>query len=199
MGIPSIGDNVPKRRLWLLPQVGSLVLRVLGWKIDGVPPDEKKFVIVAAPHTSNWDFVIGLAVAWVYSMDAKFVGKHTLFRWPMGAFMRWAGGIPLDREKSRGFVNTVVDEFNKRENLIVAITPEGTRKRVQKWKTGFYHIANEAQVPIALGFLDYGRKVVGFGPAIWPTGNIGSDLLQIQEFYNGVTGKHPAKTAPAIT
>jgi 1-acyl-sn-glycerol-3-phosphate acyltransferase len=119
------------------------------------------------------------------------MGKETIFRKPFKKFFKWLGGIPIDRSKSYNVVAQSIQQFKESENLILAIAPSGTRKRVKKWKTGFYHIAKGANIPISLGFLDYRRKVGGFGPLLYPTGDFGADMKIIREFYAGVTGKHP--------
>jgi 1-acyl-sn-glycerol-3-phosphate acyltransferase len=121
------------------------------------------------------------------------MGKETLFRWPINGFFKWLGGIPIDRSKSKNVVAQSIQHFHENEKLILTIAPAGTRKKVKKWKSGFYHIANGANVPIVLGFLDYRRKVGGIGPVIYPTGNFEADMKTIRAFFNGVTGKYPKK------
>lgn len=160
-----------------------------------MPPNESKFVIVAAPHTSNWDFVVGLAASFVYRFKAHFIGKHTLFKGPLGAFMRSVGGIAINRSETTGFVDTIVQEFAERDQFVLAITPEGTRKKVNRWRTGFYHIASLSEVPIALAYLDYANKEVGFGPTIMPTGDIESDMKVILGFYKTIGAKYPDQVA----
>jgi len=132
----------------------------------------------------------------VFVLNAKiyWMGKDTIFRKPFKRFFKWLGGIPIDRSKSYNIVAQSIQQFNENENLILTIAPSGTRKRVQKWKTGFYHIANGANVPILLGFLDYRRKVGGFGPMLYPTGDLEADMKTIKKFYDGVTGKYPEKS-----
>ncbi|MGV6800748.1 MAG: lysophospholipid acyltransferase family protein [bacterium] len=168
--------------------------KVAGWKFGGgLPEDVPKFVIIAAPHTSNWDFPIALTYAFYWRFDVKFMGKKSLFDGPLGWFFRACGGIPIDRSKNHDLVSQMVDVFEKEEQLIVAVPPEGTRSKVDKWKTGFYHIAVGANVPIALGYFDYDTKEVGIGQIYTPCGILEKDMAEIQNFYATITPKHPEK------
>ena len=167
-----------------------LFLKILGWRVEGEIPDIKKFIIIAAPHTSNWDFPISLAFAFALKIKIYWMGKAAMFRWPFGAACRWLGGIPIDRSRSHNVVEQCVRVFKDRDKLIMVIPPEGTRQKVSCWKTGFYHIAREANVPIVLGFLDYRRKIGGIGPIFYPTGRIESDMREIKAFYSTIAGKH---------
>ena len=150
--------------------IGSIFLKILGWRIEGEVPDIKKFVIIAAPHTTNWDFPITLAGTFVLKIKIYWMGKAAIFRWPFGAVCRWLGGIPIERSQSKNVVEQTVNAFNEMDNLIMIIPPEGSRKKVSYWKIGFYHIAKGANVPIVLGFLDYRRKVGGIGTSFIPRG-----------------------------
>ncbi len=150
-------------------------------------------VVIAAPHTSNWDFVFGIAAMFAIGVRVSWIGKHTIFRWHSGWIMRWLGGLPVDRSVSGNIVGSTVDIIDGREKLLVAVSPEGTRKKVARWKTGFYHIAKGAGIPILLIYFDYSKKVIGFGPLFEPTGDIDRDLPEIQAFYAGVPGKYPEK------
>lgn len=167
----------------LLRFASSLGLRAAGWRVTGTPPTEKKFVLCGAPHTSNWDFPLMLMVMLKLGMDVHWMGKDSLFRFPFGGLMRWLGGIPIDRSRSNNTVAQMIEVYNKASDLMVLIPPEGTRSRVQRWKTGFYHIAYGAQVPIQLGFLDARTRTAGFGPLFWPSGDIERELPQIQTFF----------------
>jgi 1-acyl-sn-glycerol-3-phosphate acyltransferase len=169
---------------------GLIFLKMLGWRIEGKVPDIKKFVMIAAPHTTNWDFLITLAMTFVLKIKIYWMGKAAMFRWPFGAACRWLGGIPIDRSQSQNVVEQSVHAFKEMDNLIMVIPPEGSRKKVSYWKTGFYHIANEANVPIVLGFLDYRRKAGGIGPTFYPTGRIEEDMQEIKAFYATITGKY---------
>ena len=165
-------------------------LKLAGWKLEGTPPSELKFVVIAAPHTSNWDFVITLAMAFVLKFDMYWMGKSTIFKGIAGPIMRWLGGIPVNRSASTNLVQQTIEAFDRHDQLIVVIPPEGTRSRVEKWKTGFYYIAVGAKVPIGLGFLDYKRKVGGFGPTFYPSGDIEKDFAEIHRFYANISGRY---------
>jgi 1-acyl-sn-glycerol-3-phosphate acyltransferase len=172
-------------------------LRVFGWKVEGRVPDVPRCVMIAAPHTSNWDFPITMFIALALEAKVYWMGKDKIFRKPFGAVMRWLGGIPVDRSRTNNVVGQMVDVFAGHEELIVIIPPEGTRGQVTYWKTGFYHIAHGAGVPIILGYVDYLRKAGGIGPTVWPTGDIEADMSTIRSFYAGVTGKYPEKSGQA--
>ncbi|MCX5834433.1 MAG: lysophospholipid acyltransferase family protein [Deltaproteobacteria bacterium] len=170
-----------------------LFIKMIGWRKDGSLPDIPKYVIIVAPHTSNWDFPIGLAMAFALKLRGYWLGKDGLFRWPFHGFFRWLGGIPIDRSKSSDVVAQMVQVFKERNKLTMVLAPEGTRKKVMYWKSGFYYIARGANVPIVLAFLDYLRKAGGIGPVFNPTGDIEADMEYIRAFYATVTGKHPEK------
>jgi len=174
----------------LLYLLSSLFLKVLGWRKAGELPAIPKYVLIGAPHTSNWDFPITLAYAFTYKIKVFWLGKHTMFRKPFGGFLKWLGGIPIDRSKSLNTVSQSIQLYNALDKLIMVVSPEGTRKKMKHWKTGFYHIASGANVPILLGFLDFRRKLGGFGPMIIPTGDIGADMKEIRRFYASIRGKH---------
>lgn len=178
----------------MLAWLALFLLRLFGWRPEGTLPDIPKYVIIAAPHTSNWDFVLMLALALAYKIRIVWMGKNSLFRWPLGLLFKRLGGIPIDRSSPHNVVEQAVEVFDKREKLIMVITPEGTRKKVKTWKTGFYYIAKGANVPILLGFADYKRKIAGFGPTIVSSGDIEADMRVIRDFYSGIYGKHPEKT-----
>ncbi|MBI9074031.1 MAG: 1-acyl-sn-glycerol-3-phosphate acyltransferase [Desulfatibacillum sp.] len=164
-------------------------LWAFGWKTEGQPPNEPKYVLIAAPHTSNWDLVVTLCLAFKYKINIYWLGKDTLFRFPLGLLLKWLGGIPVVRSRSTNMVERTAGIFADREKLILVVPPEGTRGKVRWWKTGFYHIAHTAQVPIVMGFIDFGRKVGGMGPVFIPTGHIDEDMEKIQAFYQNIKGK----------
>ncbi len=177
---------------WLLDRAGRLVLRLGRWKIVGEVPEIPKFVAVAAPHTSNWDFPVFMAVVGVLKVRVRFLGKHTLFRGPFGWLFYWLGGIPVERETGAADVVTKAAEaFRTRDRLILGLAPEGTRSRVEKWKTGFYRIALEAGVPIVLVFLDARTRELGIGPTFHPTGDREADMAHIRAFYADKQGINP--------
>lgn len=174
---------------------GQFVLWISGWKTEGELPSNKKFVMIAAPHTSNWDLVYMLAVAYVFKLDVSWLGKHSLFKGVFGWFMRWLGGIPVDRSGNKNYVEQIRTVFEERETLFLAVPPAGTRSKRDYWKSGFYYIAQAANVPIVMGFLDFKRKVGGVGPAFVPTGDVKADMDVFRAFYSKVTGKFPDKTS----
>ncbi len=164
-----------------------------GWTEERIIPAERKFVIIAAPHTSNWDFLYFLGLADKLDLPLSFMGKDKLFRWPFARFMRDLGGIPVDRSKSNNMVDQMIAEFKKRDTFMLTIAPEGTRGKVRQWKTGFYHIALGAGVPMVCGLMDYAKKRGGLGPAIWPTGDYEKDMAKVSEYYRQCTPKYPDK------
>lgn len=170
--------------------LGRLLLRLSGWHIEGTLPDVPKVVISVAPHTSNWDFVIGVLTLWALDVKISFLGKHTLFRGWFGRWMRSIGGIPVDRSQAHGVVGETVAAFNQVERMVLAIAPEGTRQLDKGFKTGFLHIARSAGAPVLLACFDYSRRVVAFGPLFAPSGDVENDLKQILDFYRPIRGKY---------
>jgi 1-acyl-sn-glycerol-3-phosphate acyltransferase len=171
-----------------------LILKLAGWKVSGHVPDIPKFVMIAAPHTSNWDLPYTLFVAFAMKVKIYWMGKKELFRPPFGPLLRWLGGIPIDRSKSNGVVGQSIQQLQDAEKLVLTVPPTGTRRKVMHWKTGFYHIAHGAGVPIVLGFLDYGRKMGGVGPLFYPTGDINADMKEIQAFYKDIQGRNQVQS-----
>lgn len=170
---------------------GQAFLDAAGWTVVGGAPDVKKAVIVAAPHTSNWDLAYALSITWRLGLPIRWMGKHTLFRPPFGAIMRKLGGIPVDRRGRNNAVDAAIKLLEDADELMLLIPPEGTRGVAKRWKTGFYHTAVGAKVPIVLGFLDYEGKRGGLGEVFWPTGDIDADMERIRAFYAGMKGKYP--------
>ncbi len=181
----------------LLRGVAFLWLKIFRWRLRGELPSRHRFVLIAAPHTSNWDLPIMLCAALLFRMKLYWMGKDAIFRPPFAGIVRWLGGIPIDRSASNNLVAQSVALFGAQENLVVVVPPEGTRQKVRHWKTGFYYIALGAQVPIVMGFLDYKHKLAGFGPTVIPTGDIEADMQAIRAFYAGITGKHPDASGTA--
>lgn len=182
---------IPRKGNAFLEALGWLVLRAFGWRFEGEVPNLPKLVAIVAPHTSNWDFPLGLAAKWALRLHVSFLGKHTLFKPPFGFFFRAIGGIPVNRETSQNLVEQMASVFAEREQLVLVIAPEGTRKKVAHWKTGFYHIARAAHVPILLIAFDYGRRVIRFGPVVVPSGDVERETAAIRAHYDGVRGKRP--------
>lgn len=166
--------------------VGRFVLRALRFELQGSAPAVPKFVLIGAPHSSNWDFIVGMAVFFALGLRVSFLGKHTLFRGPLGWVMRALGGIPVDRSSSQGLVADMVGAFASRERLVLAIAPEGTRTKVEAWREGFYHVATQAQVPIVVGFLHWGDRRAGIGPAFMPTGDKTREIAELRAFYDAL-------------
>ncbi len=167
------------------------MMRALGWTIEGEFPNLRKFVIIVAPHTSNWDFPVGVAAKLALGLRARFLGKDTLFRFPLGILMRGLGGIPVDRSQPNDVVGHIVREFAAQGRLILVIAPEGTRRRVERWRTGFYHIAHGAAVPILPVAFDWGRHSIQVGTVFTTTGDVERDVRELQRFYEGVRGRNP--------
>ncbi|WP_350296563.1 lysophospholipid acyltransferase family protein [Limnohabitans sp. Rim8] len=168
-------------------------LKLTGWKLEGaLPPGLEKCVVIAAPHTSNWDLPYLLMVAFGLNLKAYWMGKQSIFMPPFGPIMRWLGGIAVNREQASNMVDSCALALVQAEGAVhLVIPPEGTRSKTRYWKTGFYYIALKAQVPIVLGYMDYSRKVSGLGPLFYPTGDIEKDMLTIKAFYAPFKGKNP--------
>ena len=164
-------------------------MRLFGWTIEGRIPDVAKGVLIVAPHSSNWDFFLGVATMFSLGLRVVFLGKHTLFAWPLGPVMRWLGGFPVDRRSATGVVDETVRLFASKEKMILALAPEGTRRAVEKWKTGFYRVATAAQVPVVPVVLDWGRKTVEFGDRFDTTGDIDRDLAALGEVFSEAEGR----------
>jgi 1-acyl-sn-glycerol-3-phosphate acyltransferase len=175
----------------MLELLARFFLKLTGWEAEGAKPLERRYVLIAAPHTSNWDLPYVLALAVIFEVKISWMGKHVLFRPPHGWLMRRLGGIPIFRHRRGNMVSQMARAFEECESLALVVPAEGTRAYVPYWKSGFYHIARTAKVPIVLGYLDYTRRRGGFGPAIHPTGDIRSDMDEIRDFYADKVGKHP--------
>jgi 1-acyl-sn-glycerol-3-phosphate acyltransferase len=171
--------------------LARLWLQFTGWKLVGNPLPANKYVLAVAFHTSNWDFAICMAARSSVKAPVKWIGKHTLFIWPLGYFMRLLGGVPVNRHLKTDMVGQIVEEFDKHDRFGVAIFPEGTRKRVSHWKTGFYHIAIKAGIPIQPGVLDYTTKSFIFGPLFYPTGDYEKDIAALKPFFMTAQPKYP--------
>ncbi len=191
MEVPVLGPSVPRRGNRITAAVGRFALGIFGWRLEGGFPDLPKFVVIGAPHTSNWDFYFAMAGMFALGLRASWLGKASLFRGPAAWYMRWLGGIPVRRDRHEGVVEDTVEAFRAREQLVVGLSPEGTRKKVKRWRTGFYHIAAGAKVPVVLVALDYANRVIRLGPAVTPTGNLRADMALIRGHYAKVQGKHP--------
>lgn len=176
--------------------IASLFLRVQGWKFDGEVPTGNRYVLIAAPHTSNWDLPFLLAFAWYCRLSIHWMGKREIFMGPTGPVFRWLGGIPVDRGRRSDLVKQMAEAFAERDALILVIPPEGTRSAAPHWKSGFYRIAKEADVPLLPSFLDYAKKQGGFAHAFKTTGNITADMDTLRAIYKGRQGKYPDDFGP---
>ncbi|MGQ4276958.1 lysophospholipid acyltransferase family protein [Pseudidiomarina sp. E22-M8] len=172
--------------------VGRAGLRILGgWRIEGELPATRQAIIPVAPHTSNWDFFVGLCVMLALGLKLSFLGKHTIFRFPINRLLRWLGGIPIDRRAAQGVVGQMVNEFKQRHELVLALAPEGTRRKVSEWRKGFVHIARATQVPVVPVAFDFARKVVDICPPLMISGDIDSELVRVKQAVAHAVGKNP--------
>lgn len=183
--------NVPRRNRHVLQRFGKLGLRVMRWRIEGEIPDLRKFVIIVAPHTSNWDFVVGLFSDLALDLDAAWLGKHTIFVRPFGRWLKSVGGIPVERSASHNVVSQVAAEFARRDKMILAVTPEGTRRKVTQWKSGYWHIARAAGVPILPVGFDFARRATVIGTARPTSDSLEEDEAEFKKFFAGITPKRP--------
>ncbi len=186
--MPTLGDRIPLRPRPLLAFFARHLLRFFGWRFDlnGLP-NTAKMVIIGGPHTSNWDGIFAISTTLAAQVDFGMLVKHSAFKPPFGAILRWFGAIAIDRSAPGGFVAEAVRQCGQREHFLIGISPEGTRGPAPIWKRGFYQIALGAEVPIACAFFDYRRKLVGIGPVIHPSGDYAADLEKIQAFYRTIT------------
>ena len=180
----------------MLQAIAKAILKVGGWEIVGTHPAVPKAVVVAAPHTSNWDGFWGLVCRVALDVEIHFFAKKSLFWFPLNILLRALGGIPLDRKRAGSAVDQAVEMFRNSESFYFGLAPEGTRSRVDHWKSGFYRIAAGAEVPIILGLLDYGKRRIGLGPMFSLSGDWRKDLEFCQAFYAGIQGRWPEKAGP---
>jgi 1-acyl-sn-glycerol-3-phosphate acyltransferase len=171
-------------------------LRLAGWRVVLVQPVPMRCVVVFYPHTSNWDFPIGLTAKWMVGIHFRFIGKDSLFATPLGSWLRRWGGIPVDRSGPTGAIARLAQEFAAHDDFRLAVAPEGTRSRTEYWKSGFYHLARNARVPVALAFIDYRRREIGVGGYVDLTGDIAADMVRIADFYTGKTARRPENAGP---
>ena len=177
----------------LVQHLGHGILGLFGWKFKMVAPPGPKYLIIGAPHTSNWDFILMLLIIMAGQVPIRWMGKDNIFRPPFGWFFRALGGIPVNRRERTNLVAQVAAKFDEVDSLIVGIAPEGTRKKTTYWKTGFYYIALTAKIPIVMGYIDGGRKICGLGPSFMPSGDIQADFEMIRAFYKDIKGITPSK------
>ncbi|MEI7703115.1 MAG: 1-acyl-sn-glycerol-3-phosphate acyltransferase [Deltaproteobacteria bacterium] len=175
----------------MIAKLATWILALFGWRVDIVPPPEPKGILVVYPHTSNWDFPVGYLTRLAMALPVSFVGKDELFRWPFGAVFRWLGGIPANRRASTGLIGQLAAEFRRRDWMWLALAPEGTRSHVTHWKSGFYRLAMEADVPVGLAFIDYRTHSVGVREYVRMTGDAAADMERIRAAYEGMVGRRP--------
>ncbi len=180
----------------MLQRFAVAALRLRGWRLSGAPPDRKKFLVILAPHTCGWDLLLGLLAAAGFRLRISWLGKHTIFRWPVNGFLRRLGGIPVRRDSPHGVVGQVVAAFAAADSLVIGMTPEGTRTLIPCWKSGFYHIASDAGVPVVPASLDRATRRITLGPALELSGDVGRDMDAIRAFYAGACGVHAERVGP---
>lgn len=172
-------------------KIGLFILRMFGWKIDKTLPEVEKCVVCMGPHTSNWDFIIGRIAFSYYGVNVKILIKKESFFFPFGWFLRKLGGIPVDRKSKNNLVKTAAEYFKENDNFFLVFTPEGTRKYNPHWKKGFYYIAQEANVPIYIAYIDYKNKTGGWERLFQPTGDVDADIKEIKKVLSKYTGRFP--------
>lgn len=195
MAVPQPGRSAPRWGNLVTRGIGRAALRVSGWEFEGSLPDEPRLVAIAAPHTSTTDVFLGLAVILALGLRVRWLGKHTIFWPPLGAILRWLGGIPVNRSAASGLVRDVAGLFGREAQLYLGMAPEGTRKRVERWKSGFYRIAVAAGVPIVPVALDYSCRRVRIGDQLVPTGDYHADLARLRGFFRASMARHRERYA----
>ncbi|WP_346837395.1 1-acyl-sn-glycerol-3-phosphate acyltransferase [Microbulbifer sp. SAOS-129_SWC] len=184
----------------ILRQLARLMLKLHGWRVvaDRQALELKKYVLLGAPHTTNWDGYYFILTALKLKLVPQWMGKDKLFAFPLGGIMRWFGGIAVDRSKANNLVEATITQYRQRDSLVIAVPPEGTRGAAERWKTGFYHIARGAAVPVVCGFIDFPKKEVGLGPVMQMGENLAAELARLGEFYAGKIGKFPQRYTPPV-
>jgi 1-acyl-sn-glycerol-3-phosphate acyltransferase len=188
---PSLGPLVPRRGNVLGVQLARVALRLIGWRMSGGLPNLPKFVLIAAPHTSNLDFLVGMLAMFAIGLRGTFIGKHTLFSGPLGPVMRWLGGLPVNRTAAHAVVEQMVARFRTQERLVIALSPEGTRKKRASWHTGFYHVAKVAEVPIVPVAIDYSTRTVHIFPPFAPSDDVKADLGALGALFRPGMARYP--------
>ncbi|MDH5612000.1 MAG: 1-acyl-sn-glycerol-3-phosphate acyltransferase [Gammaproteobacteria bacterium] len=176
--------------------IGRAFMAITGWNVTGQLPPDKKFVLIGAPHTSNWDFFLGLATIFIFRLKARWLAKDTIFIWPIGVLLRALGGIAIDRQHPHGVVGQMVNSLTQSNRQVILLAPSGTRKKMPHWRSGFYQIALQANVPIVCGYVDFKNKEVNLGLVLLPTGDVKKDMVRIREYYKDVHAKYPEMVTP---
>jgi 1-acyl-sn-glycerol-3-phosphate acyltransferase len=193
INLPEVAPSIPRRGNRLSRFIGRFSMAASGWSYEGNFPDEPKFIIAVVPHTSNIDFPVGLNVLLSMGLRLEFMGKKSLFWEPQGTILRWLGGVSIDRDAAGGTVGSAIEQFNQRDKFVLVITPEGTRGKVDTWKTGFYRIADGAGIPIVPAGFDYSTKTIKIGPPLLPSGDMEADFAKLREFYADIVARYPDK------
>ncbi|MBL4910929.1 MAG: 1-acyl-sn-glycerol-3-phosphate acyltransferase [Alteromonadaceae bacterium] len=191
MLIKKLAENVPQTNNKFSQWLGKTILQLLGWKIVGQFPQRAKFLVAVAPHTSNWDFVIAVAAMLAIQIKIRFLGKNALFFWPFKIWLNHIGGIPVERNSRHGVVEQMVALFNKNEQLVLAIAPEGTRRKTKQWKSGFLHIAHQAQIPVVPLSLDFTKKEISVHAEVFIQADIEQELVRFKDIFINITPKNP--------
>jgi 1-acyl-sn-glycerol-3-phosphate acyltransferase len=190
---PAVGPEIPRRGSRVLAVLGRLALGLGGWRFAGEIPNAPKLIFIVAPHTSNWDFVLGILAVFALDIRASFLGKHTLFRGPMGVFMRWLGGMPVVRHARQNVVDQTVGLIRSAPRVALGLSPEGTRRKLPRWRTGFYYVARGADVPIVPVALDYATRTIRFFEPHRTTPSVEADLAKLGSLFNPGMALHPSQ------
>ncbi len=193
LNVPILGEAIPRWGNVLSKKVGRGLMRLLGWRFAGSVPNLPKMVLIGAPHTSNWDFLLAMVAVFAVGARIFWLGKDTFVNSPLKPLLLWLGGVPVNRQASSGVVEQTAVQFQKQDQFLLGLSPEGTRSQVPRWRMGFFYIAQAANVPIIPVSLDYGRKLIGIGAPIWPDSGPTAVLTELKTFYNGVVAKHPGQ------
>ena len=188
-------EDYPQKCSSLVRLIGRVFMLLAGWKVEGRIPSRNKVIIIAAPHTTNWDFVYLLGAAFQLGLSVKWLGKKSLFSFPFSWFMKRLGGVAVDRGKSSGMVDQVSEAILRVSKISLVVPPSGTRGRTDYWKSGFYHIAKSANVPLICGYLDYEKKIAGLGPCFFVSNSVKDDMNKLRDFYKDKVGKYPELTS----
>jgi 1-acyl-sn-glycerol-3-phosphate acyltransferase len=195
----AVADAPPgARRERVKPQLAVWLLRRRGWRLAGEAPPLRKYVIVLGPHTCNWDFPLAMLAAAGFGIRLHWLGKHSIFRWPVAGLLRRMGGIPVHRDRHEDVVGRVAAAFAAADSLVVGMTPEGTRSARPYWRSGFYHMARRAGVPIVLASLDRPSRRITIGSTLAPSGDPTADMAAVRAFYSGARGIHPEKASAVV-
>lgn len=191
--VPTLGDQVPKRGNTVTRTLARTAMRLTHWRFAGHFPNEAKFVLIVAPHTSNWDFMVGVMAMFAIGIRGTFLGKHTLFRWPLGVAMRWLGGVPVIRSSSLNQVEQTVNHVRASEGMVLALSPEGTRRKLPAWRTGFYYVAKGAGVPIVPVAFDYSVRTIRICPVFHLTDDVAADMAALGGHFRPEMAFRPAQ------